>query len=60
MGFATPAITKSKAALAFVKTLQQQQPEVYQAEFQYLDDILVMYALFQEDEAAVREASRPL
>jgi len=45
-----------EAALAFVKTLQQQQPEVYQAEFQYLDDILVMYALFQEDEAAVREA----
>jgi hypothetical protein len=44
-------------ALAFIETLQQQQPEFYQAKFQYLDDFLVKYALFQEDEAAVRDAT---
>jgi hypothetical protein len=44
------------AALTFVTTLQQQQPELYQQEFQYFDDMLVTYYLFQDDLTQVQSA----
>ncbi|MCG8362430.1 MAG: hypothetical protein MJA27_03735 [Pseudanabaenales cyanobacterium] len=40
--------------LALVTTLQQQQPDLYQREFQYLDDLLVKYHLFHHQIDAVR------
>ena len=41
--------------LALIKTLRQQQPDLYQREFQYLDDLLVKYHLFHHQIDAVRD-----
>jgi len=41
--------------LAFVTTLQQQQPDLYQLEFQYFDTFLIRYHLFYSHIDAVSD-----
>lgn len=41
--------------LALVAVLEQQQPELYRQEFQYLDDWLILYHLFQGQDGALRQ-----
>jgi hypothetical protein len=46
-------------AFALIATLQQQQPKLYQQEFQYFADFLIRYHLFQHQMDAVRDTLAP-
>jgi hypothetical protein len=46
-------------AFALISTLQQQQPELYQQEFQYFADFLIRYHLFHHQPDSARDTLAP-